>query len=155
MSHDLCLPFDDPVAWVRYAAVKPEPDLALPFANIKRPRAKLFKVGKRNHRRLSAPPRNHRERYAAYSTPTPLPFNRNFRPAPKANVLVDIDCNRSRALQRVLYLESKRQVLVKWSGSNQWFAHAFAQVSRRFAPQPPPLHAGTCITEWVNPRWRA
>jgi len=149
-AYDLCLPFDAPFVRVQYAPVKLEHDLSLPFAdlrgNFKKPK-RFVKAGKRqqDHRRLlakRAPSRNPRS--TAFSAPAPTPTNRNFRP--KANVLIDVDCSRSNALQRALYLESKRQVLAKWSGSNQWLQPPTAPLCRR----PPLMHdaAGTCITEW-------
>ena len=118
-THDLCLPFDNsrgmghasPITW---AKVKQEHDLPLPFSAKKKP---LFvKAGKRDQqpRRLAGRNRPLQRRHAGISSAS----NRSARP--KANVLVEVDCSRSQALERVVYLENKRQVFAKWSGSNQW-----------------------------------
>jgi hypothetical protein len=100
---------------ISWAAVKQEHDLPMPFSRNKRPR--LVKAGKRGQkaRRLLARSRPLQRTRAGISSAASY---RSFRP--KANVLVEVDCSRSTALQRVLYLESKRQVFAKWSGSNQW-----------------------------------
>ncbi len=118
-THDLCLPFDnsrDMGQYITRAEVKKEHDLPLPFSAKKKPR--FVKAGKRGQqpRRLPARTRPLQRRHAGISSAA---SNRSARP--KANVLVEVDCSRSQALERVVYLENKRQVFAKWSGSNQWW----------------------------------
>lgn len=118
-THDLCLPFDysrDMGQHITRAVVKKEHDLPLPFSAKKKPR--FVKAGKRGQqpRRLPARTRPLQRRHAGISSAA---SNRSARP--KANVLVEVDCSRSQALEHVLYLENKRQVFAKWSGSNQWW----------------------------------
>ena len=134
MMTDLPIPFEEPrqTAWNHFSSFKLEKDLPLPFQTINFTKRKpVFKMEhpRKQYRRRPVPP-------AAFSQAPPRPHhpaNSNHRvngrrpPANnrtirrKANVLVNVDCRHSRALQCIRYVENQRLVFAKWSGADQWF----------------------------------
>lgn len=152
--NDLPIPFEDPrqTAWNCFSSFKLEKDLPLPFQTInltkRKPVFKMEHPGKQYRRRTpaafsQAPPRhpaNYDHRVNGRRTPA---NNRAIRR--KANVLVDVDCRHSRALQCIRYVENKRLVFAKWSGADQWsgLLLTFAFDLSPFLP-PYPGITGTC-----------
>ena len=137
-GQDLCLPFESLTqvgfnACSAYHSFKLESDLPLPFEELNLTKRKpSFKLGRgvskyQRHRGPAAA--NHRQHGPAMRAHARLPrvklefpieprSNRNMRR--KANVVVQVDCGRTSALQCVRYIENKRIVFAMWSGSNQW-----------------------------------
>jgi hypothetical protein len=133
-GQDLCLPFDIPApicfnASNAYSSFKLEMDLPLPFEELNMAKRKpFFKVGVSKYRRQRKPAARVQARLPRVKLEFPQapPNNRNSRPGPrrKANVLVQVDCSQTSALQSVRYIENKRVVFAMWSGSSQWSHHS-------------------------------
>jgi hypothetical protein len=135
-DQDLCLPFESPTqvgynACSAYRSFKLESDLPLPFEELNLTKRKpSFKPGVSKYQRQRGPAAAyHRQRGPAMRAHARLPrvklefpieprSNRNMRR--KANVVVQVDCDRTSALQCVRYIENKRVVFAMWSGSDQW-----------------------------------
>ena len=143
LGQDLHLPFETPApvcfnAYNAYSSFKLEMDLPLPFEQLHMTKRKRFaKAGVSKYRSQRKPAV--RVRAAAHlprvkpEFPQAPPNNRNSRR--KANVLVQVDCSQTSALQCVRYIENKRIVFAKWTGPNQWShhpAHPTCHISNRF-----------------------
>ncbi len=122
-GQDLSLPFELPVqvALNAYNSFKLEIDLWLPFEDLKvQKRKPFFKAGVSKYRRQRGAAARVRQRLprVKLEIPNESPDNRNVRR--KANVVVQVDCRHTSALQCVRYIENKRIAFAMWSGSNQW-----------------------------------
>ena len=132
-GQDLCLPFEIPAPiWFNasnaFSSFKLEMDLPLPFEELNKTKRKpFFGVSKYRRQRkplplgLAAHVQARRPRVKLEFPQSP-PNNRNSRR--KANVLVQVDCSQTSALQSVRYIENKRIVFAMWMGrSNQWLSY--------------------------------
>ncbi len=135
LGQDLYLPFETPApvcfnAYNTYSFFKLETDLPLPFEQLHMTKRKHFaKAGVSKYRSQRKPA----VRVRAAVSPALSPSNRNSRR--KANVLVQVDCSQTSALQCVRYIENKRIVFAKWTGTNQWShhpVHPTCHISNRF-----------------------
>lgn len=133
-GQDLCLPFEIPApicfnASNAYSSFKLEMDLPLPFEELNMTKRKpVFKVGVSKYHRQRKPAARVQARLprVKFESPQAPPNNRNPRPGlrRKANVLVQVDCSQTSALQSVRYIENKRVVFAMWSGPSQWSRHS-------------------------------
>ncbi len=124
LSQDLFLPFEIPAPVCfnvsnSYSSFKLESDLPLPFEELNKTKRKpFFGISKYRRQRKPATHVQTRRPRVALQFPQAPPNNRNSRR--KANVLVQVDCSQTSALQCVRYIENKRIVFAMWIGSNQW-----------------------------------